>query len=324
MAHFSRTIFSAFLFVLFPVAVSAANASNSSVGNPEIINQIEIVKGTLADLNSKLDMIVMQLNDQGDEIDMLIDKANTVERDIKIESTLCFSANHANSFRAKVEGEIGVGWDLGIIAEIKLKPSFSLVETKLGLGSKICIKVPLHKVASHPLHEFENTAAFDQLIALIVSPSQALIPAMGTLYSAIVPPIIPIPASSGLTATAHSPGLSGSFLGSAMQATANIVQAATGTDIINGTTGPANPGMLLRPDQLLAPIVSGPYQGFVNEIPNIFADMAANPCGFLTGAGLPLLGVNTVPVCQDVGVIINFVLDIIDPFYILDPFRLVH
>ena len=103
-----------------------------------------------------------------------------------------------------------------------------------------------------------------------------------------------------------------------MHASANVVKAATGTDIINGGP-PVAPDllMLLRPNELLEPILSGPFQTFSEDIPITMAGLVVDPCGLLTGSNSQLLGGASIPVCDDIDVVTDFVLDLIDPLGIL-------
>ena len=277
----------ALLSLLFPAVASAQ--SSKSVGNPEIIAQLVIVKATLADLktqlqtvenrliseiesaenrlNAKLDAqgddLNAKLDAQGIDLGFLVADAESQEKDITISKTLCFSVAAAKALEIGGHAEAGVGWpnvlDAKLVIQLDGKTGF-----ELGLSDQICIDVPLHKIASAPLAEFNNTQDFDDLIAAIVAPSQAVIPLVATVYTAIMP-----------------------SQEQAMQAMGNVIEAATGFDINSGAQGTPNPQLLLRPDLLFEPVI-GPYLDFINGIPTAVATIVTDPCQALEDSPLQI------------------------------------
>ena len=276
---------------------TAVAGSNSTVGNPAIIKQLEIVKNTLADLsnqildsedrlNARLDML------QGDLL-FLVAAAESQEQDITISTTLCFGIAISNELAVGGNVEAGAGWPNVAHVELKAMIDAKLFGLESGIAEEICIDVPLHTIASAPLPEFINTTDFDDLISAIVLPSQAVIPLVGTLYTAVMPSKLEV-----------------------MAATENVIVAATGINIRTGAVGIPNPQMLLRPDVLFAPITA-PYQGFINGIPNALATIAANPCGALENSALQIDTSSFGLICAIGPDFVHFVIDIVDPLHLL-------
>lgn len=289
----------AVLALLFPAVASAFIPSKDSRGNPEIIRQLEIVKDTLAVLDGKLDALKLELDSQGGDLDFLVEDAESQEKDIKISSTLCFAHAFYNKLDVGFGGEFGAEWPMLVSVNAKGKVDLKLAGTQLNLGSKICIKVPLHKLASAPLADFNNTEDFDDLIAGILAPSQAIIPLVATLYTAVMP-----------------------SQEQAMEATANVVEAATGFDIFTGVVGSPNPANLLRPDILFEPIIDDPdreqlYQAFVDFIPTAGA-LLTDPCQALAASPLQI-DINFVPICTIGAGVGHIAFNLVDPLHLLHP-----
>jgi hypothetical protein len=286
--------------VMFPAISSAVPAT--SVGNPEIVRQLKIVNRTLAALSTQIDESENRLQERLDILEgdliFLVEDAQSVEKDIKISSSVCFAHGFYNKLDVGFGAEFGAEWPLLVSANAKGKVDLRLAGTKLDLGSKICINVPLYKLASDPLADFSNTADFDQLIADLVAPSQAIVPLVATLYTVIMPSKEEV-----------------------MLTTANIVEAALGYDILTGAVGTPNPAMLLRPDVLFEPIISGgPYQAFVDYIPTALANMATDPCQALADSPLQI-NVNNIPVCAIGGTAAHIAFNLIDPLHLLHPYQ---
>ena len=309
-----------FLSLLFP----AVGLAKSNAGNPEIIAQIGIVKQTLAELGNKLDALDEKLDAQGvdlnlkldaldtkldaqeddlnvklaalgGDLDFLVEDAESQEKDITISNTLCFSAAAYKAFEIGVHAEAGVGWpnvlDAKLVAEIDAKA----IGIDINLSEQICIEVPLYKVASAPLAEFNNTQDFDALIADIVAPSQAIIPIVATLYTAVMP-----------------------SKAEAMQATANVIEAATGFDILTGITGPPHLENFLHPEIMFAPVISESFQKFVAFVPNAVATMATDPCQALMDSPLGVT-LNNTPFCAISNDVAHIALNLADPFHLFHP-----
>ncbi len=312
----------AFLALLFPAIASAQ--SSKSVGNPAIIAQLEIVKATLADLKTQLQavenslifeigLVEGRLNDkldaqaddlnakldaQGIDLTFLVADAESQEKDITISSTLCFGHAFSNELLVGFEGEFGAGWPLLLKVGAKGKVEGKLAGTELNLGSEICIEVPLYKLASNPLPEFlDDTEDFDKLIAGITGPAQAIIPAVATLYTKVMP-----------------------SQERAMQATANVVEAATGFTIIpKGRT--FFPSDLLRPDKLFEPIINDPdrqalFQPFLDFIPTA-VELVTDPCLALENSPLQIDTSGLGLICQiDLA---HLMVNLTDPLHFFHP-----
>lgn len=283
----------AFLFLLFPAVASAA----STVGNPAIIAQLEIVKATLADLKTQLQtvenrliseigLVEERLNDkldaqqddlnakldaQGIDLTFLVKDAESQEKDITISSTLCFGHAFSNELQVGFGAEFGAEWPMLLSVNAKGMVEVKLAGTELNMGSEICIEVPLYKLASNPLPEFlDDTEDFDKLIAGITGPAQAIIPAVATLYTKVMPSQEQV-----------------------MRATANVVVAATGFDIIDGVPSTEFvPADLLLPEKLFAPIINDPdrqqlYHAFADFIPTAAA-LVTDPCQALEDSPLQI------------------------------------
>ena len=294
----------AVLSVLFPAVASADELDcddddNDDDGICEILAQLEIVKATLAEHGGKLDALAIELDAQGGDLDFLVADAKSQEKDITISSTLCFSHAFYNSLDVGFGGEFGAEWPMLVSLNAKGNVDLKLAGTQLNLESNICIDVPLHKVASTPLAEFNNTGDFDDLIAGIVAPSQAIIPLVATLYTTVMP-----------------------SQEQAMQATANVVEAATGLDIFTGVVGTPNPADLLRPDIMFAPIINDPdrlqlYQAFVDFIPTAGA-LLTDPCQALAASPLQI-DINLVPICTIGAGVSHIAFNLVDPLHLLHP-----
>lgn len=247
-------LMAAVLYLLLPPHAWAA----SKVGNPAIIQQLEIVKDTLATLGGQMDELSTDLQTLETnliseiglaedrlhaKIDFLVEDATAVKKDIKISSTLCFGANVISSIDAGVKLELGAGWPNIAWAKGVGVVNWKLLGLKGAIGEKICIKVPLYSVASAPLEQLNNTEDFDELIAGLAASKQAVLPVLASLYSAVMP-------SSD----------------SMLQSTANIIEAATGYDIYTGVSGPANPANLFHPEIMFGPIMTETNQAFVAHV----------------------------------------------------------
>jgi hypothetical protein len=101
-------------------------------------------------------------------------------------------------------------------------------------------------------------------------PSQNIVPLIGTIYTELMP----TPAE-------------------AIEATGNVINAATGFDIYTGllTPGDADPALLARPDILLEPVIPDILTEFIDNAPGLIATATGDPCTALDntplGAALP-------------------------------------
>lgn len=310
-----------FLSISFPAVAShnspavnpAIDAASTSVGNPAIIRQLNTIESTLAVLDGKLDALKVQLQSvddrlnakldtalakldlQGADLAFLVEDAESVEKDIKISNTLCFSASVFHKIDLGIKTELGAGWSLAANVKAAAALNGTVLGYNLNLAEKICINVPLYKVASDPLADFDNTEDFDQLIADIVAPSQAVIPLVATLYTAVMP-----------------------SKDQAIEVTANVIEASTGLDIYTGVIGAPHLESFLRPDIMFAPILTDPYQEFVNFIPGAFASLAADPCAALANSPLQI-NVNSVPICVIGAGAGHIAFNLVDPLHLLHP-----
>ena len=277
--------------------LTAVAGPNSTVGNPAIIAQLEIVKNTLADLSNqildsenrldaRLDML------QGD-LFFLVAAAESQEQDITIATTLCFGIAISNELAVGGNVEGGAGWPNVAHVELKAMIDAKLFGLESGIAEEICIEVPLHTIASAPLPDFINTTDFDDLISAIVLPSQAVIPLVGTLYTAVMPSKLEV-----------------------MAATENVIVAATGINIRTGALGIPDPQRLLRPDLLFKPIIA-PYEAFINGIPTAVASIAADPCGVLEASVLQIDTSSLAVVCDIGPDFVHFVINIVDPLHLI-------
>ena len=293
----------AILSLLFPAVASAQ--SSKSVGNPAIIAQLDVIQATLAVLDGKLDALARELNTQGADLTLLVADAESQEQDITISSTLCFGHAFSNELLVGFGGEFGAEWPMLLSVNAKGKVELKLAGTEVNLGSEICIEVPLYKIASDPLPEFlddiDDTEDFDDLINDITGPSRAIIPAVATLYTKVMP-----------------------SQERAMQATANVVEAATGFKIIpDGSGRTFFPADILRPDLLFEPIINDPdreqlYQTFVNFIPTAGA-LLTDPCTALAASPIPI-NINNVPICVIAGGAGHIAFNLVDPLHLFHPF----
>ena len=319
-------LMAAFLFVLVPVVASAEKPPKIPHHNRDIIRQLDVIESTLADLSNQildsenrsigqLDNIESTLADLSNQIldsenrsnarlDMLqgdlfflVAAAESQEQDITIATTLCFGISISNELAVGGNVEAGAGWPNVAHVELKAMIDAKLFGLESGIAEEICIEVPLHTITSAPLPEFINTTDFDDLISDIVLPSQAVIPLVGTLYTAVMPSKLEV-----------------------MAATENVIVAATGINIRTGALGSPNPQMLLRPDLLFAPIIA-PYQGFINGIPIAVATITADPCGVLENSVLQIDTSGFGLICDIGPDFVHFVINIVDPFHLLHPIR---
>jgi hypothetical protein len=293
----------AFLCLSFP----GLAAADTNFGNPAIISELETVKTTLGELGAKLDALAIELDAQGDKLDvhgakldLLLLDAESQEKDIAISTNLCFGLSAFSNITLGAHVEGGGGWPNAAWVKLAAQIDARLVGLMGTLGDNICISVPLYKIASDPLAEFNNTEDFDQLIADLVAPSQAVIPLVATLFTAVMP-----------------------SKDEAMEAMGNVTLAATGFDINNPDAPllPPNPLALLDPVTLFEPVIE-PYEAFLVSIPSIIPAVAADPCGFLANSSLAI-DINSVPFCGIAGVIADSLL-LHAAFDVVDPLQLLH
>lgn len=224
----------------------------------QLTTQMTTLEDNMNDRLSALQVSADNLQGSTNAIQLTANDIYDVVTEVNIEMTteLCFSAG------AKVEGtvgihdEAGIGWPNVLSAKATLQGEGGF-GGELGVANQICIQVPLYSVASiQPL--FTNGDEFDDLIAALALPSQAVVPIIADVYTALMP----------------TPD-------EAFQAIGNVTRASTGYDVYTGIAGKPNPIELLRPDVLLDPIIPDAAREFVNYAPIAVADALLDPCGTL-------------------------------------------
>ena len=205
----------------------------------------------------KLEEIIATQAEHTIMLNELIDDAMKTAKDIKISSTVCFSHSFFNSLTAGAKAEFGAEWPVLVSLNAKGNVDLKVAGTKLDLGSKICISIPLYKYSSFHLVDYDDeaTADFDELVSYIAAPSQALIPLIAKLYTDIMP--------SGQEA---------------LDATNNVIAAAS------------NPSLLFQPSSssMFGPVLANsPYNNLVSGIPGVFT---ADACDILNGS---LMGISS-------------------------------
>lgn len=274
----------AFLFVLYPAVASAA----STVGNPALKVQLEIVKATLADLG---DQIAAQEQTLLDKLDEVLAALNKEERNIKLSTNMCFGASVFSKLTGGAKLELGAGWPNVAWAKGVGVISWTAIGGGISVGNKICVKIPLYSVASNKNwiddSDFDTTE-FDNLIGTIAQPSQIVVPFLANVYGQLMP------GPEAVLITAN-----------------NVSIAATGTDFIGGINSTPDPAAFLNGLSMFGPAIADSLvlQGVLPGMANTLVTTVGDPVTAASAFGamaIPIPGIN-----NDSG--LNLFLDIIDP-----------
>lgn len=313
--------FFTFMFSAIVFAIPPTNPSEQSipvqlrlirVALDNLSVQIIDTEGRLTDKLTTLQASSDALQGSTDTLQTSVDDLQVTTGDIYNEVTavniemttqVCFDAAAKFEATVGIHDEVGIGWPNVLSAKAILQGEGGF-GGELGVSNQICIHVPLYSVESYD-QLLTNGGEFDDLIAAIALPSQAVVPVIAEVYTALMP----------------TPDES-------LEAMNNVLVAATGYDIYTGVTGTPNPVELLRPDLLLDPIIPQVAKDFVTYAPTAIAAALLDPCGTLeaTPLGAALKDRQDVEfLCNahagalsglvtTVNVVNNLILDILDPF----------
>jgi hypothetical protein len=226
--------------------------------------QLLLIREALDDLSQQLTDTESRLNDKlgqlQNDVTLGNDKLDTIYKeitrvDITMTTVLCFDVGVNHDERVGGHGEFGVGWPnvLDAKAIVQADGGYGI---NVGIGNQICIEVPLYSVESFKT-QFDNDLEFDTMVKSLAYPSQEIIPIIGTIYGELMP-------------TPEE----------AIEATGNVINAATGFDIGDGVVRPAgpDPALLARPDILLEPVIPDILTKFIDNAPDLVEDAITDPC----------------------------------------------
>ncbi|MCU7834749.1 MAG: hypothetical protein KZQ83_05770 [gamma proteobacterium symbiont of Taylorina sp.] len=233
-------------------------------------------------LKAKMDEIEVRRDEKFIEVQATADNIHHEVTAVNIEMTtqLCFDASAKMERNVGVAAEVGVGWDavLTVHGTVQGDGGFG---SELSVSNQICIEVPLYSVESYD-QLFTSGEDLDGLIAALAYPSQAVVPVIAEVYTALMP----------------TPD-------QAFEALGNVTEASTGYDIYSGTSPSPRkfyPADLLKPDLLLDPIKPQFVKDFEEYAPTA-VDIALNdPCSALaaTPIGVALRKPNSTDMRDDV------------------------
>lgn len=289
----------AFFFVLFPSVASAA----STVGNPALREQLEIVKETLENLSYQiaaqeqtlLDRIELAEVRLGLKLDKALAALNKEERNIKLSTNMCFGASVFSKLSGGAKLELGAGWPNIAWAKGVGVINWNAIGGGISVGNKICVKIPLYSVASDKnwINDSDfDTTEFDNLIGTIAQPSQFVVPFLANVYGQLMP------SPEAVLITAN-----------------NVSIAATGTDFMTGIVSSPNPAAFLNGLSMFGPVIGDSLvlQGVLPGLSSTLVSTVGNPVAAASAFGamaIPIPGIN-----NNSG--INLFLDIIDPLGLL-------
>lgn len=284
----------------FTIAANSPNFDNQKGFPQYVVSEFDSIKKTLEQHGQQLGALSTQLasveTNLGADLDEALTFLDKEEKNIKISTTMCFSASVFSKLTGGGKVELGAGWP-----NIAWAKGVGVIDWKalgggISIGDKICIKIPLYSTASDK-NWIENanfdTAEFDELIGHIAQPSQYVIPFLANAYGELVP----------------NPQ-------AAFQAVNNISLATTGYNVYTDTLDAPNPAVFLDGFTVFEPVIadSAVLQSTLPGLPTALINNLGNPnnvAATLGGMHVPIPGVagNTAG--------LDAFLDIIDPLGVL-------
>lgn len=219
----------------------------------------ERLSGQMANIQSSVDVGNGKLDNLQISADLLQVTSDHIYNvvtavDIELTHTVCFEGGANFEVMMGIHDEVGIGWP-NVLSAKAIFQGEGAIAGGAAVNGQFCVEVPLYSVESWvPL--FDNQGGeFDDLVAALALPSQSVMPVIAKIYTELMP----------------TPD-------EAILAVANVTEAATGYDVYTGNFGDPDYEALLRPDELLAPIIPDAAIAFLEGIPGALTTALLDPC----------------------------------------------
>jgi hypothetical protein len=175
----------------------------------------EQIDGVKDELTAEIHAAKQQINDRIDilaaDVDDVLFLLNEPDKDIQLTTEVCFDLGASWDWALSSKASLGVGWDnvvkIDAFAELSgpgplpiltpVPPTYFttipvIPAVSAGVAGTLCVNVPLYSVASNDYWGPKfDTEEFDDLIRIVATPAQGVLPGLAHVYGKVMPDVTP-------------------------------------------------------------------------------------------------------------------------------------
>lgn len=174
------------------VAAPPAVPQNQSVPvQLELIrNQLEALESMMTERFNNIDQKLEGMDTKLTGIDEALEEIFVSVNSVDLTTTLCFKSGLDRKDQLGAEAQLGVGWKEVVDVDVTANVS-GVFELGLGVGNDVCIEIPLYSVFNNQQIVLSPAVEtqLEGLITGLMMASADVVPIIGTVYAATMPPL---------------------------------------------------------------------------------------------------------------------------------------